>query len=179
MQADKEFPYTDAAVSIKVRVVVTMLLFASAVFFLWRGESLSLADLGGLRLSDDQNLTVNLFSALAFSVLGFLSLFWTWQRATDRPTSVIVSQDRITAPNQGVSGRPVEIRLADITRLQKLSVDGAWEFNVYSPDKHIRVPRAALKVPADFDRLISCVRQMTHGCDLQTEERIDPPRISP
>lgn len=172
---EREFPYSQGAVSVKARIVVTGLLFLGAVFFLWKGDSSSLFEHHAMGFSDHQNLALNLFSSFLLLVLGFLCLFWIWEKKPDRFRSVVVSQDHIAAPNQGVSGRTVEMPFKDITKLQKLSVDGVWEFNVQSRKKHIRVPKASLENPEDFDRMISHVQQQISMCELEVEERINPP----
>jgi hypothetical protein len=174
----REFPYSQGAVSVKARVVVTGLLFLGAVFFLWRGDSSSIFEHHDMGFSDDQNLALNLFSSFFLLVLGFLSLFRAWGKKPDRLRSVVVSPDLIAAPNQGVSGRTVEIPIKNIAKLQKLSVDGVWEFNVQSLKKNIRVPKASLDSPDDFDRLISHVQKLTPNCTLEIEERIDPPMMN-
>lgn len=179
MQTLEEFPYPKGADSKKTRAIVTVFLFLGAALFLWWGERASLAEPNALRLSSEQNLAVNALCAFVLSVFGLLNLFSLWKTGPDHPTSVLISADRITAPNQGVLARPIEIRFSDITQLKKLSVDGVWEFNVNSRDKHIRIAKGALNDPADFDRMAACLQQRVTSCELQIEQRINPPEITP
>lgn len=179
MHPVEEFPYSHTVVSRKARVLITVLLFFSAAFFLWWGDSSSLAEpRHGTRLSDEQNLAVNLLCAFVLAVFGFLNLFNIWKNKTDGPISIVVSEDSIVAPEQGVSSRLVEIQFSDVTRMKKLSIDGVWEFNLSSRNKHIRVPKARLEVPTDFGRLIASAQKQVTGCELETEERINPPELS-
>lgn len=179
MQNVIEFPYSHAAVTQKMRIVVTSFLFLAAAFFLWWGDKSSLFEPAMNDHTSEQRLAVNLFFAFIFSGLGFLGLFRIWKNARDHQQSVIVSGESVRAPHQGVLDSEVEISFDEVTRLKKLSVDGVWEFNLYSRDKNIRVPKASLGIPEDFDRLISCVQERVATCEIEVVERINPPEISP
>lgn len=179
MQPVEEFPYSHTVVSRKARVLIAVFLFLIAAFFLWWGRGSSLADPSlGAPLSDQQNMAVNLVFAFAFAFFGCFKFYWIWKNEPDGPISVVLSKDSITAPEQGISSRLVEIQFSDVARMKKLSIDGVWEFNLSSRDKHIRIPKARLEVSTDFDRLIASVQKKVSGCELETEERIDQPELS-
>ena len=163
------------------RPAVIVLLFCCTLFFLWSDGSSSILKYGlygHQELSEYQNQAVNLFCAFGFATLSFLSLLWFRKRFKESLTSVRVTETSIAAPNQGFSGRSVEIPFADITDLEKLSIDGVWEFNVSGRDQEIRVPKASLLVPDDFDKLVLCVQKRAPNCELKTEQRITPPSMN-
>jgi hypothetical protein len=145
---------------------------------LWWGEASSLAEpRHGDRLADNQNLAVNLACALVLSIFGFLNLFRFWRKSPDTSMAVILFEDRILAPQQGVMSRTVEIYFCDTTHMKKLSVDGVWEFNVAAGNKHIRIPKDRLDRPADFDSLVAEMGHRVASVAVETEQRINPPRL--
>ena len=174
MQALAEFPYSKDALSNLYRAFVTAFLFVAVWFFLASGDSTSLFEGridAPVQRSAEQNLGANLLCALGFSILGFLNFFWICENRRSDLKSVLVLEDRIIAPRQGVSGKPVEISIGDITKIKKLSVKKRWEFHVYGSGKLIRVPKASLDNPEDFERLVSYVQKVADGCELEVEQR--------
>lgn len=174
-QKRREFLYSTDAGSRKTILTIAGGLFLSALFLLWNGAHWSFLEGPGGFASNAQNLSFNLILAFVLATSGFLYLFSLWRKTPDQPFRVILSPTSITAPRQGVLAREVEILFADVVRLQKLSVDGIWEFNIFSDDKHIRIPKAALSERDDFEILVARVEELTPQIALEIVSRIDPP----
>lgn len=60
---------------------------------------------------------------------------------------------------------------------QNLAVDGVWEFNVLGRGQSIRVPKSSLNDPTDFDRMVPRIAKQAKTCDVETEQRFNPPTL--
>lgn len=118
--------------------------------------------------SGTQNFIFNLGLAVVLLAVGLWALLASRQPP---PRAVVtVSPGRVEAP-----GGTVETQ--GITRLQKLSVDGVWEFNIWAGKTRLRLLRASFVDPEDFERVVAAVSRHAPQCTLEVESRIDPPSI--
>ncbi|MCH2075742.1 MAG: hypothetical protein MK180_02490 [Rhodobacteraceae bacterium] len=115
--------------------------------------------------SGTQNLILNLWLAAVLLAGGLWALLAVRQNP---PRAVVtVSPGRIEAP-----GGTVEMQ--GLTRLQKLSVDGVWEFNIWAVKTRLRLLPASFVDPEDFERVVAAVSRHVPQCPLEVESRIDP-----
>ncbi len=185
METEQRFEYSKFTNSLWTRIAIilipaVMLLLVLALIV--SGKAFSLFTDPDRHMSDIQNHAANLLTAFFLSTLCFLLLLSIRQQIlSGRLSSVVVSSKTVKAPYQGVLGifgPIVEIHHADIISLQKLSVDGDWEFNIASSGKRIRIPAKSLKSSDDFKKMIECIQKQASHCELKVERRINLPTAS-
>lgn len=179
MSSTQKFAYASSTPSQTGRFGFAFICLTGAVWFLLRAEASSLFEQRHGMLTDSQNLAGNVIVAFGLSVIGFLALVQLARNTQPAARFAEVTPDVLRAPDQGRFGSWVEIPLKDIVTLEQLSVDGIWEAVIASPEARIRIPKASLADPEDFDRMLRCIETRAPQCHLTTVERINPPEIMP
>ena len=175
-QADERFPYFDFVNGPVSRFFATAMMLLFGLLFLSFGNNANQVFGPGSPTIEANHTIFSQIVGFALIIFGCIGVFWTWRGVT-HSTAVVVSMETVSAPNQGVFGNIVEIPFIEITHLQKLSIDGHWEFKIGSRDKHIRITKASFKVAGDFDKAIQAIHRHAPKCDLEIKERIDPPTV--
>lgn len=173
------FAYASSTSERSFRFGLALICLAAAIYYLMRGDAPSLFEQMDGMLSDSQNHAVNVFVGFVLGTLGFVSLLNALRNSTGQTRAVEVTKEVVRAPDQGRSGRSVQIALDQITKLEKLSIDGVWEVNIASRDARIRIAKSSLAQASDFDRMIHRIDARAPNCQLQITQRIDPPEIAP
>lgn len=155
------------------RLSISLIWFGLAAVFLITGDNWSLMDDPHRNTTEVHHYNFNLLVAFIFLTLGFRSLLKIRKSYPEGLHAVVVSREKIKAPGQGVLLKIVEIRFADVVKLQRLSIDGLLELNIHSQNKHIRVTRVSLEDTEDFERLIAQVQEGAPQCQLEVQNRFD------
>lgn len=175
-RSEKTFAFTTLSDSRLISVLISAMMFVLAFLFLLGGDSLSLLDDPGQKTPLSQIYSRNLTGAFVSSVVGFLGVISIF-RNRDRPNIITLSENAISSPNQGFLPRYIEIRLSDIRRIQKLSIDGEWELNIEADDQKIRIAKKSLINHNDFETLIEDLQKRLPHCFLEVESKIHSPRM--
>jgi len=144
------------------RAVVAVICLALTYVFLKMGSSTSFIRENFAEPTPLEHYGFNLLLAFATGVTGLFTLLSLW-RNKHCTKGVIISGESVTAPEQGLLDKLVEIPFSEISDVHVTKPEGEAELAIKGGGKRIHISKSRLSNAGDFERIVMRLRSEGQG----------------